>query len=102
MSTPREEIVHDTPHGGIYLRRLRRAQLSLSLLALVWFAGLVGSLPLVLYAAPGLLRHDVLGIPLGVALLLAPPFQFFVAVAWLYQRRADALDEEFREVVSRP
>jgi len=41
----------------------------------------------------------VLGVPVAVAVLLVPPFVVFVALAWLYQRRADALDAEFRDLV---
>jgi hypothetical protein len=28
-----------------------------------------------------------------------PPFPIFVAFGWLYARRAEALEEEFRELV---
>ena len=40
--TPRDELAEATAHGGLYLRRLVRAQLALSLLALVAFAGILG------------------------------------------------------------
>jgi len=96
---PRDEIADATAHGEVYLGRLRRAQLGLSVLALVAFAGLVGSCPLVLYLVPALQRAHVLGVPVAVAVLLVPPFVVFVALAWLYQRRADALDAEFRDLV---
>jgi hypothetical protein len=52
--TPRDELADATEHGGLYLRRLVRAQLSLSMLALVAFGGLVGALPRALYLLPGL------------------------------------------------
>jgi len=99
--TPRDELADRTEHGAVYLRRLRRAQLALSLLALTAFGGLVGALPLVLYLVPALGRVDLLGVPVAVLLLVAPPFALFVALAWLYQRRADDLDASFRELVSR-
>jgi hypothetical protein len=100
--TPRDELAEATAHGALYLRRLRRAQLALSLLALTAFAGLVGALPLVLYLEPRLLSVDVLGVPLTLALLAVPPFPFFVAVAWLYARRAAELERAFGELVGDP
>jgi hypothetical protein len=99
--TPREELAEGTPHGDVYLARLIRAQLRLSLLGLGAFAGLVGSLPLVFLLFPSL--HDVqpLGVPLPVLVLVAPLFPLIVVIGLLYQRRADALDEAFRDLVSR-
>lgn len=99
--TPRDELAEATAHGGLYLRRLVRAQLALSMLALVAFAGLLGSLPLLLFLAPGLSRVVVLGLPLPVFLVAVPLFPLFVAIGWLYQRRADALDDAFRDLVRR-
>ena len=52
--TPRDELADATEHGGLYLRRLLRAQLGLSVLALIAFGGLVGGLPLALFLLPGL------------------------------------------------
>lgn len=100
MSRPDvSELAEGTPLATVYVRRLRRKQLALSLTALITFAGLVGALPLVLYLVPSLRRVDVLGVPLAAALVLAPPFVAFVALAALYQRRADDLDDAFREVL---
>jgi putative solute:sodium symporter small subunit len=78
-----------------------RAQLALSLLALVAFAGILGSLPLLLYLAPALRRISVLGLPLPVFLVAFPLFPLFVGLGLIYQRRADALDEAFRDLVGR-
>lgn len=99
--TPRDELAEATPHGDVYLRRLVRAQLVLSLFAFMAFAGLLGSLPLLLFLAPGLRELSLLGVPLPVFLVAVPLFPLFVAIGWLYQRRADALDEAFRDVVRR-
>jgi hypothetical protein len=98
-STLRDELAAATPHGGLYLRRLVRAQLALSLLALVAFGGLVGGLPLAVYLLPGLDRVRLLGIPLPVVAVLWPPFPLLVAIGWLYSRRAEAFEEAFRELV---
>lgn len=100
MSRPAStDLADGTPLASVYVRRLRRRQLALSLMALVAFAGLVGALPLVLYVVPSLRHVDVLGVPLAVALVVAPPFAAFVALGALYQRRADSLDDAFREVL---
>jgi hypothetical protein len=97
--TPRDELADATPHGGLYLRRLIRSQLGLSVLALVAFGGFLGSLPLALYLLPGLQDVDVLGVPLPVLVIVLPPFPVFVAFGWLYARRAQALEHAFRELV---
>jgi hypothetical protein len=97
--TPRDELADATPYGGLYLRRLIRSQLGLSVLALVAFGGFLGSLPLALYLLPGLQDVDVLGVPLPVLVIVLPPFPVFVAFGWLYARRAQALEQAFRELV---
>lgn len=97
--TPRDELADDTAHGGLYLARLRRAQLELSVLGLVAFGGLVGSLPLLLALSPGLADVKLFGIPVAVLLIAVPAYPLFVAIALVYQRRADALDESFRALV---
>ncbi len=99
--TPRDELAEATAHGGLYLRRLVRAQLALSLLALVAFAGILGSLPLLLFLAPGLKTISVIGVPLPVFLVAVPLVPLFVALGWLYPQRADALDDAFRDLVER-
>ncbi len=97
--TPRDELAEATPHGQVYLRRLIRAQLTLSFLALGAFGGLIGSLPLLLVLAPELQDVGLLGVPLPIVLLVFPIFPLIVLIGWLYQRRADALDDAFRELV---
>ncbi len=97
--TPRDELAEATAHGGLYLRRLIRSQLGLSVLTLIAFGGFLGSLPLALYLLPSLQEVDVLGVPLSVLLIVVPPFPIFLAFGWLYARRAQALEEAFRELV---
>ena len=97
--TPRDELAEATAHGGLYLRRLIRSQLALSMLGLVAFGGFLGSLPLALYLLPGLDEVDVLGVPLPLLLIVLPPFPIFVAFGWLYERRARMLEDAFRELV---
>jgi hypothetical protein len=100
--TPRDELAEATEHGGLYLRRLLRAQLGLSVLALLAFGGLVGGLPLALYLLPGLQHATLLGIPLPILAVLWPPFPLFVAIGLLYTRRAEALEDAFRDLVEPP
>ena len=97
--TPRDELAETTAHGRLYLRRLIRRQLGLSVLTLVAFGGFLGSLPLLLYLLPGLQHADVLGVPLPLLMIAGPPFPVFLAFGWLYARRAQALEEAFRELV---
>ena len=96
---PRDELAESTAYGGLFLRRLIRSQLALSVAALVAFGGIVGSLPLALYLLPGLQDVELLGVPLPILIIALPPFPIFVAFGWLYARRAAALEEEFRELV---
>ena len=97
---PRDELAEGTPHGDVYLARLIRAQLRLSLLALGAFGGLIGSLPLLFLLWPALQDLDLFGVPVPVLVLAAPLFPLIVVIGLLYQRRADALDETFRDVVT--
>jgi hypothetical protein len=100
--TPRDELAETTAHGGLYLRRLIRSQLSLSVLALVAFGGLIGALPLAIYLLPRLQEVDVLGVPLPIVAIAWPPFPLFLFIGWLYSRRAQALEDAFRDLVGPP
>jgi hypothetical protein len=99
---PRHELADATAHGDVYLRRLRRAQLQLSLLTLAAFGGLIGSLPLVVHRSAWLAHHDLFGIPLALLLVAVPPFPLFLILGWIHERRARALDEAFRDLVREP
>lgn len=96
---PSRDLTEATAHGDVYLRHLRRAQLTLSLLSLVAFGGLIGALPLLLYLSPRINEADLFGVPLAIWLVVVPPFPLFVAIGWLQQRRADGLDAAFRDLV---
>jgi putative solute:sodium symporter small subunit len=97
--TPRDELAEDTAHGELYLNQLRRAQLELSLLGLLAFGGMVGSLPLLFALIPSLGHTAVLGIPLAAWLVAAPAFPVFVVIGAVYERRANALDQSFRDLI---
>ena len=66
------------------------------------FGGIIGSLPLALYLLPGLQEVQLLGVPLPILIVALPPYPLFVTIAWLYTRRAAALEEAFRELVEPP
>jgi NhaP-type Na+/H+ or K+/H+ antiporter len=97
--TPRDELADATAHGGLYLRRLIRSQLSLSTVALVAFGGIIGALPLALLLLPGLQDVQLLGVPLPILIVAWPPFPLFIAIGVVYERRAQALEESFRDLV---
>ena len=99
---PRDELAESTAYGGLFLRRLIRSQLGLSLMALVAFGGIIGALPLALLLLPGLEDVAVLGIPLPIVIIAWPPFLLFIAIAAIYARRAAALEESFRDLVEPP
>jgi hypothetical protein len=96
---PRDDLAETTAVGEIYLRRLVRAQLGLSVTALVAFGGGFAGLPLALWLAPGVDDIEILGVPLTLVVLCVAVFPVLLAVGLLYQRRANALDEEFRDLV---
>lgn len=99
---PTEDLTEATPHAAVYLRRLRREQLRLALLSLVAFGGAIGALPLILYLLPSLHDAELLGVPVPIWLVVVPPFPLFIAIGALEQRRADGLDDAFRELVEKP
>jgi putative solute:sodium symporter small subunit len=99
--TPRDELADSTAHGHVYLRRLRRAQLALSLLALVAFGALFGVLPITLYLLPDLRHTMLLGIPVTLWVLVVPLAPLFLVIGWIYARRADSLDAAFRDLVEK-
>jgi hypothetical protein len=96
---PRDELAESTAVGEIYLRRLVRAQLGLSLTALLSFGGVFAGLPLALWLAPGVEGVQFLGVPLALLVLCVAVFPILIAVGLLYERRANALDEAFRDLV---
>jgi putative solute:sodium symporter small subunit len=97
--TARDELAEDTAHGELYLAQLRRAQLELSLLGLVAFGGVVGSLPLLFALVPWLAHAALLGVPLAAWLVAVPAFPVFVVIGVVYERRANALDQSFRDLI---
>lgn len=101
LRSPREELAEATAHGHVYLHGLQHAQLTLSLLALVAFGAIFGVLPIALYLVPAFERVYLFGVPLGLWIVLVPMLPGFCVIGWIYARRADAVDDSFRELVQR-
>ena len=70
-------------------------------LALVAFGAVFGILPVVLDLLPGLRHSTVIGVPVAVWVVIVPLSPLFIAIGWLYARRADALDAAFRDLVEK-
>jgi hypothetical protein len=101
LGSLRQELADSTEHGEVYLRVLRRAQLQLSLLALVAFGAVFGVLPVALDLLPALRHETLIGVPVAIWIVIVPLSPLFLAIGWLYARRADSLDAAFRELVDK-
>jgi hypothetical protein len=87
--------------GNVLLKALMRRQLRLSLGVAAAFAVLLGGQPLVARLWLGYPEVRVLGIPLPWVLLAGLAFPAMVLLGLFYVRRAEAIDEEFSELLRR-
>jgi hypothetical protein len=87
--------------GSVLLAALMRRQLRLSLGVTLAFAVLLGCQPLVAWLWPGYADVRALGIPLPWLLLAGLAFPAMVLLGLFYVRRAEAIDEEFSELLRR-
>jgi hypothetical protein len=85
-------------HEQVYLRRLRRRQLSLSLLGLSVGAGSVAALPLLMFLLPEIQDWQIAGLPFALLMVVFPAFPLYVALGLAFERRATAMDETYREM----
>ena len=95
------DLEEQTPVGSVLLAALMRRQLRLSLGVAVAFAVLLAGQPLVAWLWPGYSDVRVLGIPLPWMLLAVLAFPAMVLLGLYYVRRAEAIDEEFSELLRR-
>jgi hypothetical protein len=95
------DLQEQTPVGGILLAALMRRQLRLSLGVTLGFAVILAGQPLVAWAWPGYADVTVLGIPLPWLLLALLAFPALALLGLFYVRRAEAIDEEFSELLRR-
>ena len=93
------EIGEQTIVGEVYMRSLVRIQLRLAIGILLIFAVLLGGLPLLLLAEPGLADVQVAGIPLPWVLLGVVVYPVLIAGGVFYVREAERNEHDFSEVV---
>lgn len=99
--TPAAEIDQQSALGDVYISSLLRAQLRLAGLILLALALLVGSLPLVVIAFPGLDDVMVLGMPLPWVVLGFAVYPVLALLGWVYVRTAERNEQAFADVVER-
>ena len=95
------DLEEQTPVGNVLLRALMRRQLRLSLGVAVAFAVLLGGQPLIAWLWPRYSGVRMLGIPLPWMLLAGLSFPAMAVLGLFYVRRAEAIDEEFSELLQR-
>src|SRR5688500_8283376 len=66
---PLADLHEQTELGGVLVRSLVRAQLTLAIAVLLVFGAMVAALPLLFAVAPRLARREVLGLPLPLLVL---------------------------------
>ena len=93
------EIGEQTIVGEVYMRSLVRIQLRLAIGILLIFAVLLGGLPLLLLAEPGLADVHVAGVPLPWVLLGVVVYPVLIAGGVFYVREAERNERDFSEVV---
>jgi hypothetical protein len=99
--TGTREIDAQTGIGEVYMTSLLRAQLRLATLVLLVLGLLLAGLPVVFATWPGLVRVQVLGMPLPWVLLAFAVYPFLLALAWVYVRAAERNERDFTDVVER-
>lgn len=95
------EIDAQTQLGEVFLRTLMHAQLRLALFVLGGTAALLGGLPLLFAAEPGLRSWTVLGVPMPWLLLGALVYPGLCLTGWLFVRAAERTERDFVEIVGR-
>ena len=95
------DLEEQTQVGSVLLAALMRRQLRLSLGLAAAFAVLIAGQPLVAWLWPRYAEVNLLGIPLPWILLAFFVFPAMVLLGLFYVRRAEAIDEEFSELLRR-
>ncbi|MEP7053917.1 MAG: hypothetical protein ABI912_01545 [Actinomycetota bacterium] len=93
------EVQEQSELGGVLLRSLVRAQLTLALGVLLGFGSLVASLPLLFALAPHLANRQVFGLPLPLAVLGVAIYPVVVVTGFVYVWFAERNEREFEELV---
>ena len=98
---PTSEIDNRSRLGEIYLSSLLRAQLRLALGVVITVLVVVGGLPLLFQAFPGLTGIHVLNMPLSWVLLAFAVYPFLFGCGWVYVRGAERNERAFEAMVTR-
>ncbi len=94
------QIDQRTSLGDVYLASLLRAQLRLAAVVLGTVLLVLGSLPVLFVAVPGLSRVIVLGVPLPWVVLAFAAYPGFVLAGWVFVRRAERNEATFAALVA--
>jgi hypothetical protein len=100
--TPRTaapEIDAQTEVGEIFVRSLLHAQLRTAAATLGLVALLVGSLPLVFALWPGLVSHELLGMPVPWVVLAFGVYPVLLLLGVAHVRRTERIEDDFTDVV---
>ena len=95
------DIGEQTVVGEVFMASLVRIQLQLALGVLLLMAVLIGGLPLLFLAEPGLADYSVLGLPLPWVLLGFVVHPVLVGGAYFYIRQAERNEHDFADLVER-
>ncbi|MEO6715044.1 MAG: hypothetical protein ABIM89_16680 [Mycobacteriales bacterium] len=93
------EVQEQSELGGVLLRSLVRAQLTLAFGVLLGFGSLVAALPLIFALAPQLARREVLGLPLPLAVLGIGIYPVIAGTGYIYVWFAERNERDFEELV---
>lgn len=93
------ELTEQTQVGALYLRALMRRQVRLSLSIAAAFILLIGLQPLIPLLWPGYGDVLVLGIPLPWVILGGLSYPILVVLGITYVRRAEAIDDDFTDLL---
>lgn len=96
-----DDLRRQTPLGDIYLRSLMRAQLRLALAVVGLLVALLGALPYLIVALPGLREGTVVGIPVPWLVIGGAVYPVILALAVVHIRQARRNERDFTDLVER-
>jgi hypothetical protein len=97
----RGDVREQTPLGVTMITSLRRAQLRLAVIVGTGLVVVLGGIPVVFLAVPGLRELRVGGLSLGWIVLGLLVFPAICGAAWWYVRAAERTEAEFVDLVER-
>jgi len=97
----RGDVREQTPLGVTMMTSLRRAQLRLAVIVGAGLVVVLGGIPVVFLAVPGLRELRVGGLSLGWIVLGLLVFPAICGAAWWYVRAAERTEAEFVDLVER-